>query len=78
MQNPEKVVSAVNSIIPSNEGCEEHKKESTCRCAQCNSREAKRYFYTAIFYVLADTDYTKTKNPLYYAFHINKQNYNSH
>ena len=78
MQKPHDVVKAVNQIIPDNEGCQDHIRHSQCRCKQCDSRQAKRYFYTAIFYALADTTYTKTKNPLYDAFQVNKQNYNSH
>lgn len=76
--NPEKVVEAVDSIVESAEECEEHNSVSTCRCAQCASRYAKRQLYSAIFYALADTEFIKTKNPLYEAFQKVKQNYNSH
>lgn len=78
MENPIGVVEAVNTIIPGNEGCPEHIRHSKCRCLQCSGRETKRYFYTAIFYALADTTYTRSKNPLYDAFQLQKQNYNSH
>lgn len=78
MAKPHETVNAINQLIPSNEGSEDHKRDSSCRCSQCKSREERRFFLTAIFYALADTTYTKTKNPLYDAFQVNKQNYNSH
>jgi len=77
-EHPEKVVEAINTIVESKEGCKEHKADSTCKCPQCKARESKRYFLSAIFYVLADTKFIKTPNVLYDMFQTVKQNYNSH
>ena len=78
MTKPHDVVNAINTIVGGQDPCPSHKADKDCKCAQCKTRADKRYFYTAVFYVLADTTYTKTKNPLYDAFQVNKQNYNSH
>ena len=78
MQRPDEVIAAVNKLIESHEGDPTHQRHGQCRCPQCVSREHKRYFYTAIFYALADSGYIKIKNPLYDEFQVLKQNYNSH
>ena len=75
---PQQLVDVVNTLFQGNDPSAEHQKISTCRCEQCKLRESKRYFYTAIFYALADSEFIKTPNPLYQAFRKNLQNYMSH
>ena len=76
--NPQGVIEAVNTLFPGTDPSPSHERNSTCRCEQCKLREIKRYFYTAIFYALADTKFIKSPNPLYEEFQKQKQNYNSH
>jgi hypothetical protein len=76
--NQTKLIEAVNTLNPGTTSDPDHQKSSLCKCSQCKTREARRYFYTAIFYALADTPFIKEKNDLYYEFGRNKQNYNSH
>ena len=78
MAKPQDVVNAINTLVKGTDPAPEHKPTQTCLCSQCKSRASKRYFYSAVFYALADTTYTKNKNPLYDAFQLVKQNYNSH
>ena len=78
MEKPNDVVTAINTIVGGQDPSPLHIASKDCKCIQCKTRAEKRYFYTAVFYVLADTLYTKTENPLYEAFQMNKQNYNSH
>ena len=73
-ENPKGVVKAIKEIVPGEEKDEKHKNESSCKCNQCKLRENRRYFLTAIFYALADTQFIKTKNPLYDFFKKNVQN----
>ena len=76
--NPEKLIQTVNTMFPGNDPSPEHKKESKCKCEQCKLRESKRFYYSAVFYALADTEFIKSPNPLYDEFQRQKQNYNSH
>jgi hypothetical protein len=76
--HPQRVVEVIDTLFPGNDPSPEHKRLSTCICEQCKLRETKRHYYNAIFYALADTEFIKTPNPLYYAFRKNLQNYNSH
>ena len=78
LDNPAGIIDAVNELFPGIDPSPKHQPTPTCRCEQCKLRENKRYFYTAIFYVLADTEFIKSPNPLYHEFQKQKQNYNSH
>ena len=76
--DPHKLIKTINEMFPGNDPSPAHVPSPTCKCEQCKLRENKRYFYTAIFYALADTEYIRTPNPLYDEFQRQKQNYNSH
>lgn len=78
MLDPHAVIAIINELFPGNDSSPEHQPSSFCRCDQCRTRENKRQYYTAIFYALADSPYSKSPNPLYNEFQRQKQNYGSH